>query len=188
MKRREIEQLLPGVFQRTLHPGNPLVALLGAMEELHAPAEAALESLDAVFDPRRTPDSFVPFLARWVDLERLFEDAPGRKLSPDQLRDPVTSGLGHLRELIANAVYLSQWRGTKKGLLLFLQIAIGESEFEIEENVEGDNHQLIPFHIRVRAPQNAAPHISLIKRIIELEKPAYVTYQLEFVETGAAER
>ena len=32
-----------------------------------------------------------------------------------------------------------------------------------------------PFHIRVRAPQEAAPYRVMIERIIESEKPAYVT-------------
>ena len=45
MKQREIEQLLPGVFQRTAVPGSPLDALLGVMEGMHAPSEAVLAQL-----------------------------------------------------------------------------------------------------------------------------------------------
>ena len=183
MKRREIEQLLPGIYQRTLHAGNPLVALLEVMEGLHAPSEAVLEQLDSIFDPRRTRDDFVAFLARWVDLSRLFEDAPDGKVSSDEVRDSISSGVGRLRELIANAAYLSQWRGTKKGLQLFLQIATGASAFEIEEQ-SGDD-QLRPFHIHVRAPAATAPARILIERIITLEKPAFVTYELEFTDQVA---
>jgi len=43
------------------------------MEALQAPDEAVLERLDAIFDPRRTTDEFVPFLAYWADLTRLFD-------------------------------------------------------------------------------------------------------------------
>jgi hypothetical protein len=36
------------------------------------------------------------------------------------------------------------------------------------------------FHIRITAPSELAGHRILIQRIVELEKPAYVTYELEF--------
>ena len=182
MKRTEIERLLPAIFQRTLHPGNPLTALLEIMEALHAPAEAVLERLDSFFDPHRTTDEFVPFLAYWVDLDRLFEEAPGGKWQVALSRYPITSGFGRLRELIAGAAYLSQWRGTKKGLLLFLQTATGVEDFEIEERVLDAGGRPRLFHIKVRASAEGAPHRTLIERIIELEKPAHVTYELEFAE------
>ena len=180
MKRREIEQLLPAVFQRTLYEGNPLTALLEVMENLHAPSEATLANLDAIFDPRRTTDGFVPFLAYWVDLNRLFDEAPDGEVQVSFSRHSMTSGFGRLRELVARAAYLSQWRGTMKGLLLFLQTAIGTQDFEIEEHPVNAEGQPLPFHIRVRAPQETTPHKALIARIIELEKPAYVTYELVF--------
>ena len=84
MRSLEIQRLLPGVFQRTLEPGRPLSALLDVMEALHAPSEAVLANLEALFNPYRTPDAFVPFLAQWVDVDL-----------------PVTTGLGCLRELVA---------------------------------------------------------------------------------------
>ena len=183
MKRNEIEQLLPAVFQRTLYEGNPLTALLEVMENLHAPTEDVLENLDAIFDPRRTSDEFVAFLAYWVNLNRLFDEAPDSKGQSDFSRHSMTSGFGHLRELIARAAYLSQWRGTRKGLLLFLQTAIGVEDFAVEEHPLNAEGQARPFHIRVRAPQETTPHKALIERIIELEKPAYVTYELVFAET-----
>jgi phage tail-like protein len=180
MQQAEIEQLLPAVFQRTIREGNPLAALVGLMEVLHAPSEAALEHLDATFNPHRTTDDFVAFLAYWVDLDRLFEDEPSGKWQVAFSRHPMTSGLNCLRELVASAAYLSQWRGTKKGLLQFLQIATGKEDFEIEEQVLDDEGRIKPFHIRVRAPADALVHQHLIERIIELEKPAYVTYELTF--------
>jgi phage tail-like protein len=179
MRLNEIEQLLPGVFQQTLREGGPLLSLLEVMEQLHEPSEAVLGRLDAVFDPRRTADEFVPFLAGWVDLERLFDFRPaGRQQS--LARSPITSGIGRLRELIATAAHLSRWRGTEKGLLLFLRTATGSDGFAVDEQVPGEDGRPKPFHIRVRAPAEAAEHRALIERIIELEKPAYVTYELEF--------
>jgi phage tail-like protein len=165
MKSAEILRLLPGIFQRTARSGSPLAALLSVMEALHAPSEEVLENLDALFDPRRAPDRFVPFLARWVDLDL-----------------PVTTGLGRLRELTAAGVELSRWRGTARGLLLFLSTATGRQDFEVDERVPGPNGLPLPFHVRVRAPAELAPHRPMLERIIEMEKPAYVTYELHFAQ------
>jgi phage tail-like protein len=183
MKKEEIKQLLPAVFQRTAHPNSLLIGLLDVMETLHAPREEILENIDAIFDPRRTSDEFVPFLASWVDLHRLFEDSPADKRQ-DRFNHPNIIENGRLRELVAKAAFLSQWRGTKKGLLLFLQIATGEEDFAIEEKILDDNNQSIPFHILIRAPEKCLEQKDLIERIVEFEKPVYVTYQLEFLKSG----
>lgn len=188
MKRAEIETLLPIVFQRAALEGSPLYALLEAMEALHAPSEAVLASVDAVFDPRRTPDRFVPLLARWLYLDRLLEDrggpggGPGTSATWDTL---MTAGRGRLRELVAAAAYLAKWRGTAAGLRRFLEVATGAAPFVIDERVPGPGGRPVPFHVRVRAPGGTEPHRGLITRIIETEKPAYVTYELTF-ETADA--
>lgn len=178
MKQSEIAQLLPGIFQRTLHAGSPLSAVLGVMEALHAPSEAVLERAQAIFDPYETRDPFVPFLAGWLDLEQLLVQSAGQQTASNA--SPLVSGLGRLRELIVAAAYLSQWRGTAQGLLRFLETATGYRGFEIDERVPGPGGQPRPFHLLVRAPTKTLPYQVLIERIIELEKPAYVTYDLEF--------
>ncbi len=177
MKRSEIERLLPAVFRRAIGRDNPLPAILEVMSALHEPSEALLAEIDSVFNPFRTPDAFVPFLARWLDLERVFDEA--RAPAPGS-RPPISTGLSNLRALIASASYLSQWRGAKKGLDHFLEIATGTQGFTIEERVIGSDGRPIPFHLRVAAPDTTLPHRKLIERIIELEKPAYVTYELVF--------
>ena len=163
MQVSEIERLLPGVIQRTLEPGTPLSALLGLMSALHAPAEALLEDVETNFDPRRAPDRFVPFLAKWVNLD-LTEEPP----------------VGRLRELVALAFELSQWRGTARGLLRFLETATGLKGFAVEEQVTDAAGKLRPFHVRLHAPAAAWPFRALVEEIIEREKPAHVTYELTF--------
>jgi len=175
MKKDDIKNLLPAVFQRTFHDGNALKTLLDVMEILHAPSEEILKNVDRFFDARRAPDAFVPFLAHWVDLDRIFS-LP----ASNDLDSPLMPKIGYLRELVANATYLSQWRGTKKGLLLFLQTATGVRDFEIEERVTDDDGQVLPFCIKIRAPQAIEAQKDLIKRIIESEKPVHLTYKLEF--------
>ena len=165
MKREEIERLLPGIFQRTVLPGTPMFALLEAMEALHQPAEDALQRIDAIFDPRRTPDPFVPYLATWVDLARIL---------------PVTTELSCLRGLIGVAAELARKRGTAGGLILFLEVATGTRGFEVDEDLRTPDGARRPFHVQIRAPQTTAPHRALIERIIDSEKPVHVTYDLIF--------
>ena len=179
MKQSEIASLLPGIFQSTLQPHSVLVALLAIMEDLHAPSEEILQTLDGFFDPYRTPDRFVAFLSGWVDLERLLVESPEERAMTSV--SPLPTGLGRLRELVRAAAYLAQWRGTKQGLQRFLETAIGIAGFQIDENIAKDGTPK-PFHIRVRAPQGSAPYSVLIQRIIEQEKPAYVTYELEIAQ------
>lgn len=176
MRRTEIERLLPQIFQRTLQPGGPLVALLTVMEDLHQPAEQVLAGLERYFDPRRAPDAFVPLLAHWLDLAWLLTDDGAN--DPTALEAAWPSGLGRLREVIAAAAYLSQWRGTAVGLLHFLETATGVSGFQIDEQVPDPNGRLQPFHLRIHVPLAAQPYRALIERVVESEKPAYVTYEL----------
>ena len=186
MKRAEIERLLPEIFQRTLPPDeaadSPLRAFLSVMETLHAPSEQVLASLDAFFDPYRTPDRFVPYLASWVDLDQLWLDDPTGYTAATL--PPFPAGVGRLRALIAAAATLSRWRGTETGLRLFLGTATGVTGFEIVEDVEDESGEIIPFHIRVHVPVAAQAYVGLIRRIVELEKPAYVTYELEMAGEG----
>jgi phage tail-like protein len=180
MKSNEIEKLLPQVFQSAMRPQTPLTALLNLMEALHEPAEAILAQVDTTFNPYHMPERFVPYMARWVDLDRFFPAAGNAHVAAGAVADVLSTGNGRLRELIAAAAYLSQWRGTLEGLSLFLETATGSSGFEVNEHVEDTNGMPRPYHVHIKAPQSCARDRSLIERIIDQEKPAYVTYDLEF--------
>jgi len=176
MKRNEIARLLPSVYQQTLREGFPLWALLDVMEYMHLPTESVLDRVERYFDPYRTPAEFLPYLARWLDLDRIF---------PEKYRhgnEPCNTGLdeGNLRELIAAATNLSQWRGTHAGLVRFLEIGTGMAGFEISEIVRAPDGSTKPFHIRVIAPHESRYYQSMIERVIDQEKPAHVTYELIF--------
>jgi phage tail-like protein len=162
MRRKQIEKLLPEVYQRTLAASPLLTGLLEVMETLHAPIEATLGELHRTFDPRRCGDAFVPLLARWVGLDV-----------------HVTTGLGRMRELVASAVSLSQWRGTARGISGLLTTATGMGGFDIQENVDAAGRAR-PFHIVITAPAESAPHEEMLQELIASEKPAYVTAELRF--------
>jgi len=142
------------------------------MERLHERTEEQLVHIETVFDPRQTEPKFVPFLAYWVNLDVLLKKlASGREIGPN----PLPSGFGNLRELIASAAELAKWRGTRKGLKQFLEIATGIPGFEIVEQ-RG-------FHIKVQVPESASPFEFVIRSIVELEKPANITYELVTLQT-----
>lgn len=183
MRRVDIERLLPAAFQSALHPTTGLAqpdrllaACLEAMEALHAPSEEILEHLPRYFDPRRAPPRFVAYLAAWVDLDWLLTPAADEPPSGQYL---LNDGLGQLRELAAQATLLARWRGTRIGLLTFLTAATGSSEFRVEENPMDDGRQR-SFHVSIAAPAALEIHRPLIERIIAAQKPAHLTYDLNF--------
>ena len=182
--RRKVDQmarLLPGVFQRTHTEAElaPLDALLSVMARLQLGPETTLEELDAFFDPERARPDFLIFLAYWVDLEGLL--APGLPpglawLSQADLERRVAkafpTGLRRLRALVAAAVPLLRMRGATQGLRRFLETATGIPGFVVTESLDR------PFHIDVAYPAEAEPHLDFMRRAIEYQKPAYLTYEL----------
>jgi phage tail-like protein len=170
LNRAAIESLLPFNFRRAIQPQSPLSALLDVMEALHAPSEEVLANLERFFDCRRTPDRFVPSLAQWLDQGPLL-DRVGDELGEGEF----PSGTGRLREVVALAAWFSRWRGTRRGLIAYLEVATGVRGFEVEEHAGGR-----PFHLRFTGPAVAEQYRTLAEAIIEQEKPAYTTYELAF--------
>jgi len=182
MKPERIKRLLPAVYRRTAAPGTPIAAIVDVMSDLHAPAERALRSLPSTLNPRQTDEAFVPFLASWVDLGALIQNAGIAGVAgSSRASEPFPAGLGRLRELAACGALLSHWRGTGKGLLLFLKIATGDAGWMVEENVSSGGFR--PFHLRITVPASAASQLRLVRQIVELEKPAHVTYELAMAQT-----
>jgi len=174
MNQNDIKKILPGMFRQAAVKGSPLDAVFSVMEALHEKTEATLQNLDAVFDPLRTDDRFVPFLSTWVDLDWICKSGG----AADTEFEKTALETDRFRTLIALAWYLSKWRGSAKGLILFLETATGVEGFSIHENIKDENGRAIPFHIEIAVPDAAADKRHLIERIIENEKPAYVTYTL----------
>ncbi|MBR8839102.1 MAG: phage tail protein [Stigonema ocellatum SAG 48.90 = DSM 106950] len=155
-------------------------------EEAFQPAIDSFNVMWANLDPLTAPRALLPFLAHWVAW-------------------PVDSiwNLNQQRRLIRRAVELYRWRGTRKGLRLYLHLYTG---LPLDDHLpnEADKHISItepfgqsfvlgeanlgtavlaggrPFHflVRLRPDRPNSIHEELVRRIIEQEKPAYCTYEL----------
>jgi hypothetical protein len=173
MKAAEIAQILPAVFRDILPYDPTLAALLDISEGLQDPVEMRLADLSLVFNALVTEDRFAPMLARWVDLVWLYADDDAELETAAQAWSDSGIPAGRLRMLIGTAHILSQERGTARGLVRFLEIATGVAGFAVDDALGPDT----PFHLRVHVPQAAAPQMTLIERIVNAEKPAYVTWE-----------
>ncbi|MFF0656414.1 phage tail protein [Micromonospora tulbaghiae] len=172
MRRAAIERLLPAAYQRAAGPGSVLGALLEVMEALHAPDEAVLADVDALFGPYRTPDGFVAYLTRWVAMDHV--------VAAPRADAPLPLPVGRLRDLVAHGALLARWRGTPYGMRTALELATGVTGFALDEPPDR------PFHLVVRVPPAAADRLALVTRIVEAEKPAAVTVEVLAAPADAA--
>jgi len=185
MTETQIEKILPGVIQRSLATSPILQSILSVMLSMRNPIERELNTIEKNFDPLQCPEASLPFLSSWAGLERIFDPRSLEALNKNEYQQPIASGSGHLRELLRSTKELSQWRGTNKGLVIFLEMATGIKGYSIQENILDENGQIMSFHFNLSIPLEAQPLLDLIKRITESEKPAYVTYEITLIETHA---
>ncbi|MGK7942868.1 MAG: phage tail protein [Microcystaceae cyanobacterium] len=176
---------LPDVYKNIDFMGR----FLQLFEQTCEPDVNLLDNLWAYFNPLLTSDSFLPFLSHWV----------GWKLTP-------ALSLFQQRYLVYQAIELYKWRGTRRGLRLYLHLYTGlpldemlpetEKHISIEESfgekftigqTSLGRQALIgggqPYHVKVCL--TSLPHQSidefLVRQIIEQEKPAFCTYELTLI-------
>ncbi|MGF1497336.1 MAG: phage tail protein [Elainellaceae cyanobacterium] len=160
---------------------------LSIFEQGFDPAVQTTDVLWAYLDPLTAPEALLPFLAHWVawPLDPRWE-------------------VGRQRRLIRNAMTLYRWHGTRWGLRLYLHLYTGlpldanlsesQKHIAIEESYcQGlvlDDAPLgqgailgggQPYHftVRLRSPQPEQINESLVRELIERQKPAFCTYDLE---------
>ncbi|WP_433262974.1 phage tail protein [Actinosynnema sp. CS-041913] len=95
---------LPGVYVEDRFTQN----FLAALDEVLAPVFTALDGFAGYLDPRVAPEDFLDWLAHWVALE------VGEGWSTQ-----------HRRLLVATAVRLHRWRGTRRGLMEHVSLLTG---------------------------------------------------------------
>jgi phage tail-like protein len=155
--------LLPPIF----HDDRFLRRYLLIFKAILGPLDRQIAQISYYFDPLVAPEQLLPWLAGWVDLA--LDDR-----WPDMRR----------RELIREASVLYRWRGTRRGLSDYLRIYTGVEPRIVEQGQERRERGDAPvpahtFRVIIETPDLATVDRALVERIIEQEKPAHTSYQLE---------
>lgn len=176
---------LPNIFQEVDFVGR----LVGIFEQAFDPAVQTLDTLWAYLDPLTAPTAMQNFLAHWVawDIDSRWD-------------------IDKQRQLIRNAITIYRWHGTRYGLRLYLHLYTGlpldEDLPEVDKHIsiqEVFNNGFVlgktfigqdsmigggrPYHFIVRLRATESLHIdeSLVRKIIEQQKPAFSTYELSII-------
>jgi phage tail-like protein len=162
-----IGERLPGVYL----DDEFTTRLTGAFDALLAPAMVTLDCLAAYLDPWLAPPDFVDWLAGWVAFA-------------------VDEGwsVAQRRELVANAVALHRWRGTRRGLVAHVRLLTG-GEVEVADSgrcgwselaggpVPGDGPPRVAVEVRVADPATV-DHRRLYAAVVEMV-PAHVRVSVQ---------
>lgn len=176
---------LPAIYREIDFMGR----FITIFEQAFDPAVQTIDVLWAYLDPLTAPEAMLPFLAHWVawPMEHRWDSQQQRRL-------------------IRNAVTLYRWHGTRRGLRYYLHLYtslpldedLPESEkhisieeifsqgFVLGKTLIGQDSMLggtRPFHFIVRLRPDSPEQIDeqLVRDIIEREKPAFCTYDLELI-------
>ena len=169
---------LPALYERDELMGRFLMLF----ESFWDPIEGQIDQLPHYFDPRTAPPDLLPWLAAWLDLV-LDERWPESKR----------------RQLLQSAVHLYRRRGTRDGLVDYLEIYTGARPQIVEHRAEnfvlgpearlgqgiaiGRRNAPHTFTVKMELPTlpkaEAESRRRMIEQIIEAEKPAHTAYLLD---------
>lgn len=181
-------QYLPAIYSEDPFLGRFLLAfeqvlsgLQGAESEPKRGLEEIIRDISRLFDPFETPADFLPWLAEWVAISLRADWTPGQK-----------------RDFLANIVPLYRLRGTKQGLERFvslyvqgsptiqeatgtpLQVGV-QATVGVDTYIDGGAPHFFRVMVSLPAPDPATldRELTIVKALIELQKPAHTTYELE---------
>jgi phage tail-like protein len=187
-KPSRLLEYLPAIYQEDPFLGQFLLAfekvLLGRADEVdlnHSGLEEEVAGLAELFDPQRTPEDFLPWLAGWTAFT---------------LRADLD--VAKQRAFLAQIVQLYRRRGTKQNLQDLLGIftvgiptvtetAAAEFQIGVHSTIGQDTYLAGGpphfFRVVIRLPR-ATPEaqerqMEIARALIELEKPAHTSYELE---------
>jgi phage tail-like protein len=129
-------------------------------ESILGPIEQLTDHMPLLLDPRTMPADLLPWVASWLDLT-LNENWPEARR----------------RDLIRSASELYRWRGTRQGLSRYLEVYAG-----VTPELDDDLKEPHTFQVTLRVPADEPVDETLVRAIIEAEKPAHTTYNL-LIET-----
>lgn len=152
-------------------------------ENILTPIERTVDNIDLYFGPTMMPEDLLPWIASWLDLV-LDENWPVEKR----------------RRLVATAVELYRWRGTRHGLRKYLSVYTGveptitehmggiglDGQARLGQNtVLGEGHDHC-FTVTLEVDDPSTLDIGRVKAIVEAEKPAHTAYTLQLVPSATA--
>lgn len=177
------QKFLPAIYSQ----GDFIGRFLKIFEETFEPTVQAMDVLWAYLDPLTAPESLLPFLAYWVawPMDRRWN-------------------VNQQRLLIRQALELYRWRGTKRGLRLYLHLytdlpldddipeesnkhiciqEVSSKGFVLSQTRLGQESiigggRVFHFVVTLRSSPGCFIDEELVRNIIEREKPAFCTYQL----------
>lgn len=144
---------LPVVFQDNDFLGRFLLIF----ETIWEPLEQRHDHIAMYFDPRTAPESHLPWLASWLDIAFNSHWPEARR-----------------RALVAEAMDLYRWRGTRYGLARMIEVCTGLIP-EVTEDLTQPN----VFRVRVSIPPESDADRDMIDDLVRSHKPAHVGYILE---------
>lgn len=139
------------------HDSDFLGRFLLIIEALWEPLEQRQDHIALYFDPRCCPAAMLPYLASWLDM-------PLDRHWPE----------GRQRALLAEAVELTRWRGTRYGLARVIELATG-----LTPEILDEPDQPFVMRVRVALPDDDSVDRQFVEALIQTHKPAHVGFILE---------
>ena len=165
--------LLPAVFQEDVVTGQ----LVGALDEVVAPALSAVDCLGAYLDPQLAPEDFLDLLGAWVGLE--VDD-----------RWP----LDRRRRATAGAIALHRGRGTAAGLREHLELLLpggvevvdsgGTSWSATPTDDSVDEITPVTVLVRTDGSPDTEDVLAAVEDVVVRIKPAHVPHVISAVRDG----
>lgn len=161
-----LQYLPPVLWQEDSKQGHLLRRFLHVFEDIVEDLDKQVDEIPKIFDPWKTRDEFLPWLASWVSLE--LDESWSERQS---------------RSLIRNIANIYKQRGTLKGLEAYLRIYVGTNVNIQELPPIGSTTHLFDITIdygEFYDPHERAKRSREIRKIVDREKPAHTHYRIIF--------
>lgn len=146
-------QHLPIIYHENDFLGRYLLIYEAIWENL----ERRQDHLAMYFDPRTCPATFLPWLASWLDIAV-------------DLHWPES----RTRRLVAEAMDLYLWRGTRYGLTRMIEVCT-----DLTPYISEDPGEPFLFRVTLSLPPDADVDQPFIEMLIQAHKPAHAGYVLD---------
>ena len=160
---KKLIDYLPAVFQKASREKGetpPFIEkFLQIFDEQFNQLDAKVDRIPHLFNPWKTDNEFLPWLASWMDLS-LSEEWGERTR----------------RSLLHHIFSIYQIRGTLEGLIAILDIYLGKTVQAIENDSTRPHTFIVTVNFPEFAPAKMAQRTRAIRNVIDREKPAHTDY------------